>query len=159
MLQERAADNRKKHEAVSGIPNEQDKEKEMGMEYNYDYEEMLAEKEREIRKLESDLEKCQMEIRRLHRVCRENGELLNKFPIQELFRIFNEHDGKGSYSVARLSITNGGYDLWFQIYEDGIAKIECRDGEVSVCGKMDVDAEQIIQCILGMLGQLRLEEA
>jgi len=128
------------------------------MGYSYDYEEALEEKEREIRKLESDLEQCQREIRRLHGVCREKGELLRQFPIQELLQVFDEHGWKGNYSVGRWSIANGGYDLWFQIYEDGIAKIECVDGKVSVCSKMDADTEQVMQCVLETFRNLRMEE-
>lgn len=44
--------------------------------FEYDVEEELLQKNREIEKLEQQVEQCQAEIRRLRRVCREYEEEL-----------------------------------------------------------------------------------
>lgn len=51
------------------------------MGYEYDYEEELAWKDREIQSLEEALSACRLEIRRLRSVCREYEERLRKYEI------------------------------------------------------------------------------
>lgn len=122
---------------------------------SYDYEAEIAEKEREIEEWERNLAACQREIRRLHSVCREHQEMIRRLPLQNLLQIFDGHGWKGSYSVGGWSIVGGGYDLWFQVYRDGIPKVECVDGEVAACNTADADTELAIRCILEAFGHLR----
>lgn len=53
------------------------------MGYEYDYEEELARKDREIQSLERDLNACHREIQRLRNVCREYEEQLRKYEIEQ----------------------------------------------------------------------------
>ena len=202
------------------------------------YEDLLAEKEREIEQMEFQIVECQREIRRLRNVCRcyeeereikQDWELLSLEDIlkrlgaavpfemgQEtevlltedgkkayadlkkilyaverisgvemkiskivvlldvmtakneeeaeicqlclLLQIFDERGWKGTYSVGNWTITNGGYDLWFEIYYNSILKVECVDGKVTVVNGKEINQEAVLNCILEEYDNVRTGE-
>ena len=43
---------------------------------------------------------------------------------------FEEHDWRGSFSSGNWKITNGGYDLWFELYYKNQPVMQCIDGKL-----------------------------
>lgn len=190
------------------------------------FEELLEEKEKELRRAEEAIEACQKEIHRLRNVCRsyeeemrisENCEqfsiedvlkrlgahiaittegdsekvftqegkiayedlkkillvvekvtgidvrkiigLLDDLVLQNedqielsqlcfLLRIFDEYGRKGKYSVGKWTISNGGYDLWFEICYNQMVVVQCIAGRIVMIRDLKINKELILNCIL-----------
>lgn len=58
----------------------------------------------------------------------------NENELGKLLTIFENQGCKGYAKIGEWQITNGGYDLWWEIYYNNIAIIGCVDGVISNYG-------------------------
>lgn len=80
------------------------------------------------------------------------------YQLRLLLQIFDEYGWKGSYSVGNWSITNGGYDLWFEIYYNQIAQIQCIAGELTVVNEEVINPKAVLNCVLEVYSNVRARE-
>ncbi len=80
------------------------------------------------------------------------------YQLRLLLQIFDEYGWKGSYSVGNWSIAKGSYDLWFEIYYNQIAKIQCIAGELRVANEKEIDPKAVLNCILEVYSNVRAGE-
>lgn len=80
------------------------------------------------------------------------------YQLRLLLQIFDEYGWKGSYSVGNWSITNGGYDLWFEIYYNQTAQIQCIAGELTVVNEEVINPKAVLKCILEVYSNVRARE-
>lgn len=80
------------------------------------------------------------------------------YQLRLLLQIFDEYGWKGSYSVGNWSIANGGYDLWFEIYYNQIAQIQCIAGELTVVNEEVINSKAVLNCILEVYSNVRAKE-
>lgn len=80
------------------------------------------------------------------------------YQLRLLLQIFDEYGWKGSYSVGNWSIANGGYDLWFEIYYNQIAQIQCIAGELTVVNEEVINPKAVLKCILEVYSNVRARE-
>ncbi len=80
------------------------------------------------------------------------------YQLRLLLQIFDEYGWKGSYSVGNWSIANGGYDLWFEIYYNQIAQIQCIAGELTVVNEEVINSKAVLNCILEVYSNVRARE-
>lgn len=80
------------------------------------------------------------------------------YQLRLLLQIFDEYGWKGSYSVGNWSITNGGYDLWFEIYYNQIAQIQCIAGELTVVNEEVINLKAVLNCVLEVYSNVRARE-
>ena len=57
-----------------------------------------------------------------------------------------EENGKEAH-CGKWTIANGGYDLWWEIYYEGISVLECVDGDIMPCDRGDIPKEEIQKLI------------
>lgn len=80
------------------------------------------------------------------------------YQLRLLLQIFDEYGWKGSYSVGNWSITNGGYDIWFEIYYNQIAQIQCIAGELTVVSEEVIKPKAVLNCVLEVYSNVRARE-
>lgn len=80
------------------------------------------------------------------------------YQLRLLLQIFDEYGWKGSYSVGNWSIANGSYDLWFEIYYNRIAKIQCIAGGLRVVDEKEINSKAVLNCILEVYSNVRAGE-
>lgn len=98
-------------------------------------------------------------VDRLLRILTAKGEEEAEiYQLRLLLQIFDEYGWKGSYSVGNWSIANGGYDLWFEIYYNQIAQIQCIAGELTVVNEEVINPKAVLNCILEVYSNVRARE-
>lgn len=80
------------------------------------------------------------------------------YQLQLLLQIFDKYAWKGSYSVGNWSISNGHYDLWFELYYNQTVKIRCISGELTVVDEKGINLEAVLKCILETYSNIRTGE-
>lgn len=85
------------------------------------------------------------------------GEDAEMYQLRLLLQIFDKYGWKGSYSIGNWSIANGGYDLWFEIYYNQIAQIQCIAGELTVMNEdaKIINPKAVLNCILEVYSNVR----
>ena len=61
-----------------------------------------------------------------------------------------------SYKDGKWSLAIGGYDLWFELYYNGILIIQCIDGCLEICNNsMSIDYDKSISTIKEVLTYIK----
>ena len=75
--------------------------------------------------------------------------------LKSVLRKFNDN---GKYSEGtHWSIANGGYDLWWELYYDGLSILQCVAGEleIAVCGLTESTEKRLIENVKSVYADLR----
>lgn len=97
-------------------------------------------------------------IRLLEDIVLQKEEDMEISQLRLLLKIFDEHNWKGSYSIGKWTIGNGAYDLWFEIYYDQIAVVQCiAAGEIVMIHELKISEDLIVNCILEEFSHLTIK--
>ena len=72
--------------------------------------------------------------------------------------VLEKFDNNGKYvEGTHWSITNGGYDLWWELYYDGLPILQCVAGELKivVCGLTEPTEKRLIENVKSVYADLR----
>ena len=80
--------------------------------------------------------------------------------LKSILKAFDEHRWIGTYSNGNWRISNGGYDLWFELYYLGIPVVQCIDGKlISTSNFTFPDKERLFNEILEVYTHLKVKNA
>ena len=72
--------------------------------------------------------------------------------------VLKKFDNNGKYAKGtHWSIANGGYDLWWELYYDGLPILQCVAGEleIAVCGLTESTEKRLIENVKSVYADLR----
>ena len=73
---------------------------------------------------------------------------LELYQLRLLLKTFEEHSWKGNYSLGKWKISNGGYDLWFEVYYNETMVLQCVDGLVTANAEIPINQKEVLHCVL-----------
>lgn len=76
--------------------------------------------------------------------------------LRRLLKAYKNGNNK-SYKRGDWGISEGGYDLWFEIYYKDIPKIQCVDGELELGNDDEIDGEKVLQIIKDILKYVKIK--